>query len=132
MTFSQALGSAYTGSWTDSTTLTITILATHSPPPEIGVAIATLRGASVSGATHLRNAHQMLRPSSSSSPPLSGSCGSPARVSRIEPHAGPAAGGMPVTIAGMDLVPSGHVRCVWQLGPTSTASTGAVRILHPL
>ena len=126
ITFSQALGSAYTGSWTDSTTLTITILATHSPPPEIGVAIATLRGASVSGATHLRNAHQMLRPSSSSSPPLSGSCGSPARVSRIEPHAGPAAGGMPVTIAGMDLVPSAHVRCVWQLGPTSTASTGAV------
>ena len=33
---------------------------------------------------------------------------------------------MPVTIAGMDLVPSAHVRCVWQLGPTSTASTGAV------
>ena len=92
-TFSQALGNGYTGAWTDTSTLVVTLLETYLPPPQLGVAVASLRGPLVGGATLLRGANHLLPPSSSSSPPLTGSCGRRPRVSSLHPIAGPTAGG---------------------------------------
>ena len=70
LTFSQELGLDYTGLWVDATTFSITITQVHDtlPPPQLNVAVATLRGPNVPGATHLRHATRYYRRAARRSP----------------------------------------------------------------
>ena len=118
LAFSQAIGREYHGRWADASTLSITVVRGQAPAPELGIATASLRGPTVTGATLLRNANQRSRPSASISPSLQGSCGAPPTAERLEPSAGPSVGGRAVTVIGRGLVsPSagaGAVRCRWE------------------
>jgi hypothetical protein len=89
LAFSQAIGREYHGRWADASTLSITVVRGQAPAPELGIATASLRGPTVTGATLLRNANQRSRPSASISPSLQGSCGAPPTAERLEPSAGP-------------------------------------------
>ena len=118
LAFSQALGREYRGTWADASTLSITVVLSQAPAPELGIATASLRGPTVTGATLLTNANRRSRPSASISPPLQGSCGAPPTAERLEPSVGPNVGGRAVTVIGRGLVsPSagaGAVRCRWE------------------
>ena len=118
LAFSQDIGREYRGTWADASTLSITVVRGQAPAPELGIATASLRGPTVTGATLLRNVNQRSRPSESISPPLQGSCGAPPTAERLEPSVGPSVGGRAVTVIGRGLVsPSagaGAVRCRWE------------------
>ena len=115
------LGDDYSGAWLDETQLAVTITIAGQRPPEIGLAYGWLRGASVPGATRLRNSLGLSAPSTASTPLLSGDFGQRPTVSVASPQLVPAAGGTALTVFGAGftshvLTPS-DTRCVWTLSP---------------